>query len=372
MGRLSRAEQQEITRGRVLDAAKVEFTERGFRGSTVDGIADRAELTRGAVYSNFPGKRALYFAVLAREAEQAPAPSAHPAGATPAAALGMFASTWAERLPRSNRYAYTASEQRLSSPVLSIDLIPEIQGDERIRWSFSQLMKLDAILLGATLGALDQQRGAPQRFLRIAESVLTILYGATQLSFAAPDFVDPAHVVGLCEQIASLESVDDAPAPPHEVTGPHPQYVNELWSPPICFDMLRNTTARPDGDRVVTVLGMHRIAAIQHLIALSPPHTDITLALVTDDRTGELAPLARLALADFSRSLRYAFPDSALPDIQVIVDESGAIPTACGLESVDDNTEAAVVISAGRITLRASGPDACHTAFAASPERTKV
>ena len=93
MGRLSRAEQQEITRQRVLDAARLEFTERGFRGATVDGIAERAELTRGAVYSNFPGKRALYFAVLAREAEHASPPEHEAAGTTSSAAMGMFAST---------------------------------------------------------------------------------------------------------------------------------------------------------------------------------------------------------------------------------------------------------------------------------------
>ena len=84
MVRLSRAELQKRNRVRVLAAARDEFTERGFRDAKVDQIAERAELTRGAVYSNFPSKRALYFAVLAQAAEQAPGPR-HPPAARPAA-----------------------------------------------------------------------------------------------------------------------------------------------------------------------------------------------------------------------------------------------------------------------------------------------
>src|SRR5207342_971783 len=66
--RLTRAELQEQNRAKVLAAARTEFVERGYRDAKVDDIAERAALTRGAVYSNFPGKRALYFAVLAEEA----------------------------------------------------------------------------------------------------------------------------------------------------------------------------------------------------------------------------------------------------------------------------------------------------------------
>src|SRR6185312_10577699 len=64
----ARAETQERNRASVLAAARAEFVERGFRDAKVDVIAARAGLTRGAVYSNFPGKRALYFAVLAADA----------------------------------------------------------------------------------------------------------------------------------------------------------------------------------------------------------------------------------------------------------------------------------------------------------------
>ncbi|MFD0566011.1 TetR/AcrR family transcriptional regulator [Kitasatospora saccharophila] len=71
MARLTRAQHQERTRAAVLVAARQEFAEHGYTEAKVDRIAERAELTRGAVYSNFTGKRALYLAVLVDAAERA-------------------------------------------------------------------------------------------------------------------------------------------------------------------------------------------------------------------------------------------------------------------------------------------------------------
>ncbi|WP_239080270.1 TetR/AcrR family transcriptional regulator [Paractinoplanes brasiliensis] len=77
--RLTRAQQQERTRKAVLAAAKWEFSHFGFADAKVDRIAERAELTRGAVYSNFPSKRSLYLAVLLDHD-----PHSHPGHALPA------------------------------------------------------------------------------------------------------------------------------------------------------------------------------------------------------------------------------------------------------------------------------------------------
>src|SRR4029453_1730751 len=102
MARLTRAQQQERTRAAVLAAAGEEFAEHGYLDARVDRIAERAELTRGAVYSNFPSKRALYLAVLvgmveATDVGEAPSSWSPPRSA--AAALGAFARVWLERLP---------------------------------------------------------------------------------------------------------------------------------------------------------------------------------------------------------------------------------------------------------------------------------
>lgn len=67
--RLTRAEQQAITRGRVLDAADRVFADRGFHGATLDEIALAAGYTRGAVYSNFRNKDDLALAIVERRIE---------------------------------------------------------------------------------------------------------------------------------------------------------------------------------------------------------------------------------------------------------------------------------------------------------------
>src|SRR4051812_2489305 len=85
VARLNRAQQQE----------------HGYVEAKIDRIAEQADLTRGAVYSNFTGKRALYLAVLADDAERAGSDATPPAQSpgTVEDALGAFARVWLERLP---------------------------------------------------------------------------------------------------------------------------------------------------------------------------------------------------------------------------------------------------------------------------------
>jgi len=55
-------------RGRLLAAAVAEFTERGYDDARLEEIAAAAGFTKGAVYSNFGGKRELFAAVLSDRA----------------------------------------------------------------------------------------------------------------------------------------------------------------------------------------------------------------------------------------------------------------------------------------------------------------
>ncbi len=72
--RRRRQEAREETRRRLLDAALSVFLERGFTAASVEEIAAQAGFTRGALYSNFADKDALFLALVdarlaAREAE---------------------------------------------------------------------------------------------------------------------------------------------------------------------------------------------------------------------------------------------------------------------------------------------------------------
>lgn len=350
MARMTRLQQQELNRRRVLAAARAEFSDRGFRKATVDDIAIRADLTRGAVYSNFPGKRALYLAVLAEEAENA-GEVLNTHADTPAEALALFASTWVDRLPRTNNYEYQGSIQ-LTSPMLGVDLIPEVLTDDQFQRPFAQLLKLDSVLLGLSLERLDR---SGRRMVGVAESALTVLYGASQLSFVAPDFVDSAKVIANCRHIAGI-AIEDPWTPP-EATDVAVEAVDDEWATLRATDVVRGKTVAI-GDGIIAAVGMNRLEHIEHLARTAPEDSPVTAVLVTVD-AAELAPLARLALADLSRSLRQAFPSTAWPRLQVIVDPIGDIAGACGVTEVDDDTEAAVFVSGGRITARTIGPGAC-------------
>ncbi|NEA52641.1 TetR/AcrR family transcriptional regulator [Streptomyces sp. SID13666] len=357
MGRPSRVELQERNRAKVLTAARDEFAEHGFRDAKVDRIAGRAGLTRGAVYSNFPSKRALYFSVLAALAERTPGPPHPEPGHTAPEALGTLARAWVARLPLAD------TDEPHGPARLGMYVMPEILAEERIRRPFAQLMKLDALLLGLALEGL-RPPGAPDGSLvRVAEAVLTTLHGAGQMAAAAPGFVEPFNVVSACAQLAGLDLNGWWP-PPHVITQAWP--TDEPWSPPPTLDAVHGGPARLTDDGVVAILGLHRLEAVEEAVRAAPPGATVTAVLVTGD-PDELAPLARLAVADLCGCLRQAFPPSAWPRLQVVFDESGALAAAAGVPAVSDGTEVAVRIRASRITARADGRGACH-ATASAPD----
>jgi AcrR family transcriptional regulator len=340
MTRLNRAEMQERNRTRVLAAAQDEFAERGFRDTKIDVIAERAELTRGAVYSNFPGKRALYFAVLAGLAEQAPpVPHVEP-GRTTGDALIALARTWLGRLP--------PSEERW----LGMDLLPEVLSDELTRRPYAQLMMLDAVLLGLALERLRPDG----RLVRVAETVLTTLHGASQLAAAAPGFGDQFNVARACEQLAYLDMPDEWLDVPF-TTQVHT--VDEPWAPSPARDSVRGEEVSLAGDGVVAVLGLHRASAIEHAVRAAPPHATVTAVLVSGTPQ-ELIPLARLTVAELTGCLRQAFPEHAWPRLRVVCDQTGALAAAAGVPAVSDTTEVAIRVAGGRVVARAEGYGACE------------
>ena len=62
--RLTRDEKKARTRQRLIDAAAEVFASKGYLAASLDEIADKADLTKGAVYSNFSSKEELFFEVL--------------------------------------------------------------------------------------------------------------------------------------------------------------------------------------------------------------------------------------------------------------------------------------------------------------------
>jgi AcrR family transcriptional regulator len=67
---MRQAERRALTTTRLLDAAEEVFGRVGFHAATLDEIASTAGCTKGAVYSNFAGKDALFLALLDRHLDE--------------------------------------------------------------------------------------------------------------------------------------------------------------------------------------------------------------------------------------------------------------------------------------------------------------
>ncbi|MCP4358929.1 MAG: TetR/AcrR family transcriptional regulator [Chloroflexi bacterium] len=59
-----RQRERKARRQLILDAAKAAFAERGFQNTTVEGIANRAELAVGTLYRYFQSKEEIYVSLL--------------------------------------------------------------------------------------------------------------------------------------------------------------------------------------------------------------------------------------------------------------------------------------------------------------------
>ncbi|KAA2262576.1 TetR/AcrR family transcriptional regulator [Solihabitans fulvus] len=354
MVRLTRAQQQERTQAAVLAAARAEFAEHGYADAKIDRIAERAELTRGAVYSNFPSKRALYLAVLLDSLPPADTAPATPVPEGPAEALGAFARTWLERLPLTGDTPAGGNLQLRS--------LAGVFDDEPGRTALAQVTRLEALLLALALESCGPRLPAPVRRVRLAELVVTLLSGAGHLAERAVGFGDPFDVVRACQHLADLD-LADAWHPPHlPYVGPA-HAVREAWQPPQALtDQLTGRHVGLDADGVIVVLGTGRLAAAEEAVRAARPGDQVTVVVVTGD-PAELGRLVRLRIGDLAWCLRRVFgQDTGSP--RLVLDDRGAVAAAFGVRDAED-TEAAVRLRAGEIVARANGRGAAHAAATA-------
>ncbi|MGC7101867.1 TetR/AcrR family transcriptional regulator [Amycolatopsis lurida] len=350
MVRLTRSQQQERTRASVMVAARQEFIEHGYAPAKVDRIAERAELTRGAVYSNFPSKRALYLSVLVDLVQAADPVEPATGPSSPRDALGAFARTWLERLPLVEDTA-AGGRLQLRSLLGAID-------DERDRTVLAQVVRLEALLLAVGLESCEPGGAAPRR-VRAAELALTLLGGSGFLAELAPGFGDPFDQARACEQLAGLD-LDDTWAPAYlpylEPAAP----CRDSWTPPAGLpDQLTGDPVDLGIDGVVTVLGAHRLGAAEEAIRSARSGEQVTIVLVTGD-PAETGTLVRLRISDLVQCLRRVFPAGTWQHLRLIIDDEAAVASAIGLPGIDDETEAAARVRGGVIVARAQGRGAAY------------
>lgn len=358
MVRLTRAQQQERTRTTVLTSARQEFIEQGYAPAKIDRIAERAELTRGAVYSNFPSKRALYLAVLVELVEKAGTPEPPEPPGSLVEALGAFARTWLERLPLVDD---TASGGRLH-----LRSLVGVLDDEQGRTVLAQLARLEALMLAIGLESCAADR-EPARRVRLAELVLTLLSGAGLQAEMAPGFGDPFDRTRACEHLAGLD-LDDTWAPSHLPYVKPAELCQDAWAPPTgLVDQITGDAVDLGGDGLVAVLGAHRLAAAEEAVRSVGPGERATVVVVTGD-PAETGSLVRLRVSDLASCLRRVFRPEAWQHVRLVIDDGALAASAIGLTDVDDETEAAVRILGGVIAGRAHGRGAAYAAASAAVE----
>ncbi len=343
MARLTRVQQQARTRAAVLAAAREEFIEHGYAAAKVDRIAERAELTRGAVYSNFPGKRALYLAVLVDMVGHAPNVEATAAPATAEDALARFARAWLERLPLAGDTA-SGGRLQLRSLVGVID-------DDRDRAALAQLARLEALLL-----AVGLESCGPGRRVRTAELALTLLSGAGVLAELAPGFGDPFDRARACGHLATLD-LDDAWAPPHLPFVAPAQIVQEPLEPiDGLTDLVSGGPVDPAADGLVTVLGIERLAAAEDAVRSAARGERVTVVIAVPFETGDLV---RLKVSDLTSCLRAVFPAGTWARLKIVLGDQ-RLATVLGVADPADDTESALRVRSGTVTARGRGLGAAY------------
>lgn len=365
MPRLSRAQQQERTRASVLAAARAEFASHGYREAKVDRIADRADLTRGAVYSNFPSKRALYLAVLLDDVERSSSAAAPWPPSSPSEALASFARVWLERLP-------LAGDDRAAGHLL-LRSLEGVVDDSAARTALAQAARCQALLLALALESYHPQRRRHRRMVRLAELALTLLDGSGHLAASAPGFGDPFDVARACEHLAGLD-LRDAWEPPHLPFVAPAEADDEEWAGPVeVHDLVSGRPVRLDRDGVTAFLGTERLEAAEEAVRAARRGDRVTVVVRTAD-PAEIGRLVQLRIGDIASCLRRSFPPEAMPALQIVCGAGAPAASVAGLPDDGDATEAAVLVRSGRIAARAAGRGAAHaaaTAGAPSPVRRR-
>ncbi|GAA2085476.1 TetR/AcrR family transcriptional regulator [Actinomadura alba] len=361
MVRLTRAQQQERTRAAVLAAAREEFAEHGYVEAKVDRIAERAELTRGAVYSNFPSKRALYLAVLVDMVEHTGTGQVPVSSPGPAEALGAFARVWLERLPLGN--------DTRAGGHLQLRSLAGVLDDEPARTALAHVTRLEALLLALALESRVPPPTGQVRRVRLAELVLTLLNGSGHLADTAPGFGDPFDVARACEHLAGIDLADTW-HPPHLPYVPPARPCRDTWVPPPELpDQITGRRVGFDADGVIAVLGTSRLGAAEEVVRAAGPGDSVTVAVVTSDRA-ENGRLVRLRISDLTGCLRRVFAPDAWPRLHLVLDDHALVASAIGASGADDATEAAVRVQEGRIVARAHWRGAAHAAATAGASNT--
>jgi AcrR family transcriptional regulator len=175
-------------RERLLDAALEEFRERGYAAASLQSIAARAGLTKGAVYWSFKGKEDL-FLTLVDERLDAPARELiELVGDAPAEI---------EAAPRVSRGVAALVRDQPDLVLLAIEHWALAMRREQVRADFKQRQRALGDAVARTLEARHATLGVPLAYSaeRLGTAIVALCIGLAMEALAEPEAV-PDELLG--------------------------------------------------------------------------------------------------------------------------------------------------------------------------------
>jgi AcrR family transcriptional regulator len=207
--RESRAESQARTRAELIATAAGVFARRGYRGASVEEIAEEAGYSHGAVYSNFDGKADLFLAVFEdymaeRVRELAEAQGGLPPDAPLEARARALADQWMDRLARDRE-----------SVVLHMEFIAHADRDPELARRFGSRSAAMREAVSRYVSQYQEEAGVEAALS--ADDIALVLralgIGLAVESLVSPDAVRHDLYGDFVELLVALLREADSPAP---------------------------------------------------------------------------------------------------------------------------------------------------------------
>ena len=192
MARLSREESQKRTRARLLESAQEIFARNGFAGASVDQIAEHAGYSKGAVYSNFESKEALFLELLREHMSQE---------LKELRAL-LDRSGSAQEILHALKEKYSSLEQQVALAMLSSEFQLQAGRHPEFAEPFASLYRDQRKAIAGLVNLVAQKAGVPPpaNANEIATSLMGLTHGIALQRAADPKSV-PAATAGRAIEI---------------------------------------------------------------------------------------------------------------------------------------------------------------------------
>ena len=177
------------TRERLIEAAAAAVMDKGFRDTTLDAIAARAGMTKGAIYDNFDSKEAWFVAVMTSRPCHLPVPAS--ADGTPAERLAAMAA----------QVTSDSEESRLQIPLRAEFLLYSLTHPE-LREAMDGWLKEGFAAEERAVARAFSERDLPMSREAFVVMLEAMIPGLMYLRSQSPDLVSEAIVAEIFAALA--------------------------------------------------------------------------------------------------------------------------------------------------------------------------